>query len=330
MRPADQFPVHSGWRLLLRDLGINASNVLRRARLPADLFIREGASVTTSEYFELWRSLETEADDPLLGIRIGQAVSVEMFDPPLFAALCSQDLNLALARIAQYKRLVCPMKLNVKPGPQGTRLEIIFTESSTAPPVSLATAELVFYVQLARLATRAKIQPVKMAAPEPPEPAGEYEKYFGCPVLPGKFLTILFSPEDAARPFLTANEKMWRFFEPQLRKHLGLLTGSATTAERTRGALLELLPAGQGALKAISQKIGMSARTLQRQLKQENRSFQSVLDETRKELATHYLRATKLTAAEISFLLGFEQPSSFFRAFSGWTGRTPEQARKNE
>ena len=327
MRPTDQFAVHSGWRLLLRDLGINPGNVLRRARLPADLFIRDDATVSTDAYFDIWRALEAEADDPSLGIRIGQAVSVEMFDPPLFAATCSQNLNTALARIAQYKRLVCPMKLNVKPGLQGTRLEIIFTESTTVPPVSLATAELVFYVQLARLATRAKIQPLKLTAPEPPSPMGKYESYFGCPVLPGKSLTIIFSAEDATRPFLTANEKMWQFFEPELRKHLGLLTGSATTAERARGALLELLPAGDGSMHAVSQKIGMSARTLQRRLTEENVSFQMVLDETREQLARHYLRATRLSVAEISFLIGFQQPGSFSRAFSIWTGRTPEQLR---
>ena len=47
MRPADQFPVHSGWRLLLRDLGINPANILRRAHLPADLFARDDATVST-------------------------------------------------------------------------------------------------------------------------------------------------------------------------------------------------------------------------------------------------------------------------------------------
>ena len=74
----------------------------------------------------------------------------------------------------------------------------------------------------------------------------------------------------------------------------------------------------------------MSERTLQRRLTEENQSFQSVLDQTREELARHYLRTTKLTAAEISFLIGFEQPSSFFRAFNDWTGQTPEQIRNGE
>jgi hypothetical protein len=44
-------------------------------------------------------------------------------------------------------------------------------------------------------------------------------------------------------------------------------------------------------------------------------------------LARHYLKRPELTSTEISFLLGHEDPSSFSRAFTAWTGTTPEQLR---
>jgi AraC-like DNA-binding protein len=34
-----------------------------------------------------------------------------------------------------------------------------------------------------------------------------------------------------------------------------------------------------------------------------------------------------MSGAEINFVLGFEDPNSFFRAFHRWAGSTPEQAR---
>lgn len=52
-----------------------------------------------------------------------------------------------------------------------------------------------------------------------------------------------------------------------------------------------------------------------------------MLNETREHLAKHYLKTSGISGAEISFLLGFEDPNSFFRAFHAWTGETPEQAR---
>ena len=102
------------WRILLTDLGIRPADVLRLADLPDDLLNREKAALTTDEYFRLWHGIESAANDPLLPIKIGQTISVEAFDPPVFAALCSPNLNTALQRISRYKRLIMPMALHVK------------------------------------------------------------------------------------------------------------------------------------------------------------------------------------------------------------------------
>jgi AraC-like DNA-binding protein len=77
----------------------------------------------------------------------------------------------------------------------------------------------------------------------------------------------------------------------------------------------------------VAAKLGASTRTLQRRLKQEGHTFQFLLNRTRSQLAKHYLKTSRMTGAEISFLRGFEEPNSFFGAFHDWTGETPEQAR---
>ena len=52
--------VDRGWHLIIRDLGVRPEDVLRRAQLPADLFSRENARLTTAEYFRLWDALVAE------------------------------------------------------------------------------------------------------------------------------------------------------------------------------------------------------------------------------------------------------------------------------
>jgi AraC-like DNA-binding protein len=120
---------------------------------------------------------------------------------------------------------------------------------------------------------------------------------------------------------------MWEFFEPDLRRRLSEIDEKASTTDRVHAALLELLPSGDASMNMVSKKLGTSTRTLQRRLKQEGQSFQTVLNSTREQLATHYLKSSRYSGAEISFLLGFDDPNSFFRAFHSWTGKTPEQTR---
>ncbi|HEX2530500.1 MAG TPA: helix-turn-helix transcriptional regulator [Burkholderiaceae bacterium] len=62
---------------------------------------------------------------------------------------------------------------------------------------------------------------------------------------------------------------------------------------------------------------------MQRKLGEVGIGFQQVLDRTRHELATDYLKNDKLSLAEIAFLLGYREQSSFNHAFKEWTGFNP-------
>ncbi len=217
-------------------------------------------------------------------------MSADWFDPELFAALCSADMNSALARLAQYKRLLAPMALDVERSSRRTTVSVEFLDAALQPPPVLAAFKAVFFVQLARLATRSRVQPLRVGWSSPRQSAAEmrdYEAYFGVLVLRMRSPTVVFSAEDAAKPFLTANHSMWSFFEPALRQRLADLDRHATTVERVRSALLEALPAGELSMLAICGKLGLSSRTLQRRLHLEGSSFQQTLDAVRSSLAQH-------------------------------------------
>lgn len=65
----------------------------------------------------------------------------------------------------------------------------------------------------------------------------------------------------------------------------------------------------------------------QRRLAEEGTSYQGVLDRTRERLARHYLTTTALADTEIAFLIGYDELTSFRRAFRSWIGRTPGEVR---
>lgn len=329
---AGSFAVWPGWQVLMQDAGVNGANVLRRAQLPGDLLSRESARLDSPTYFRLWEAIEAEAGTAggPAPLRFARKMSADWFDPELFVALCSEDMNGALGRLAKFKRLSGPMALKVERTARRTTVTLEFLDRALPPPPVLVAFKLVFFVQLARMATRSPVHPLKVGWPSPAMSAGDaraYADYFGVSVERMPAPTVVFTAEDTQRPFLTANHGMWTFFESALRQRLADLDRHASSVERVRGVLLEALPAGELSMQAVSRKLGVSSRTLQRRLKEEGSSFQQTLDALRNSLAHHYLHNSAMSGSEISFLLGFEDPNSFVRAFHGWTGTTPQAVR---
>jgi AraC-like DNA-binding protein len=325
---AERFTVGPSGRALLNDLGISLPAVLRRARLPMAVYAHETVELDVAQFYAFWRALDEEAGDGLLPIRIGEALRPEIFDPPLFSAFCSPSLAVAAAWLTVYKKLIGPLRLEVDDGGGDTTIRMHWPEADRAPS-ALVLMELVFWVALARIATRSDVRPLRFAAPveATAEQAAAYRNFLGAPIEFAPVPTIVFSRTDAERPFLTANDRMWEYFEPALRRRLTELEPDLPTAELVRQALLRMLPAGAADLEAVAAELAVSARTLQRRLRSEATSFQAVLRETREALARHYLTTSRLSAGEISYLLGYDDTNSFYRAFHAWTGQTPDGLR---
>ena len=321
------YALDTTWRTLLTDLGIAPADVLRRAGLPEDLLHQPSARLPSPDYYRLWDSIEALSGDPLLPLRLCEAIRAESFSPPLFAALCSPNLLVAVQRVERYKRLIGPIRLEVAQTPEQVTVEFIWTEAPIAPPASFVLMELLFSVQLARMGTRQAIRPVEVMTKQLPASLAPYEDFLGIRLKKGDKHRVCFAAANATSPFLTSNDMLWATFEPELRQRLADLDASVTTAKRVHAALLEGLPSGLITIEAIATKLGLSKRTLQRRIEAEGTSFQDILKGTREALARHYLQKTRLAIAEISFLLGFDEPNSFYRAFRSWTGSTPDTLR---
>lgn len=329
MKNAHRFNVEPGWRLLMLDMGLQPGDALRLAGLPADLFARRGASLSAQQYFALWQALQQLAGERELPLMIAETVSTESFSPTLFAALCSPDLDTALKRISRFKRLLAPMDLDVaiRDGHTTATLHLDLPEAPI--PIGVGLMEMAFLTQLARRATRTRIEPLAVTLRALPANLTAYRGFFGCTPTRGAHYSVRFDARDAQRPFLTEDAGMWRFFEPGLQQRLSDLDASASMRDRVHGALLQMLPGGESSIGALASRLSMSPRTLQRHLAAESLSYQSVLDATRRELARHYLDQSSIAPGEIAYLLGFHDPNSFLRAFKSWTGQSPGAWRRD-
>lgn len=316
------------WLILFKDMDISPQDVLRHARLPLDLLNRKSPTINANEYFRLWEGLSAVfGNDPIFPLRLAQSITVETFSPPIFACFCSADLNMALRRLAHYKPIVGPLRLDLEQNSQHTRIGFSGLPENGPAPTSLIAFELVYWVQIARLATREQIIPEAVHITIDLPKTDIYEDFFGTFIRQDMFNALTFSAEDAQKPFLTANDAMWSIFEPELRKRMDDLTQDSPFRERVRVCLIEILASGQYSMDDVASRLAISSRTLQRRLHEENTNFQKELDNLREELARHYLSSSDYSSGQIAFLLGYEEPNSFFRAFRAWTGQTPETIR---
>jgi len=179
MVQATKFAVDPLWRLVLKDIGVNENEVLKRAQLPRDLFSQKNASLSVVEYFRLWEGLEKSLNDPSFPLLVGQMISTESFSPPIFASLCSPNLNVAMERLSRYKKLIGPMTLRVEKDTEGTTISLDCLFSENPLPDSLIATELVFLVHLVRLATREQINPLFVSSSSSWFKRSDYAAYFG-------------------------------------------------------------------------------------------------------------------------------------------------------
>jgi AraC-like DNA-binding protein len=324
----EHYPLETGWQILFKDMDVSAHDVLYQARLPLDLLSRKSPTVTEDEFFRLWTGLaHVLRHEPAFPLRLARMISPELFSPPIFACLCSRDLNMALERIAHYKPLVGPVRLRFDQNDRQTVVAITGISEATPLPASLIAFELAFWVQVARIATREKIVPLRVHVTQELPGREVYETFFRTTPERSDFNGLTFSEEDATRPFLTVNDAMWSIFEPELTRRLKSLIQEAAFQERVRACLIEIMASGQTSMEDVASRLAVSNRTLQRRLQAEGTTFQKVLDNLREELARSYLTTSDYSSGQIAFLLGYEEPNSFYRAFRSWTGQTPEYVR---
>jgi AraC-like DNA-binding protein len=97
--------------------------------------------------------------------------------------------------------------------------------------------------------------------------------------------------------------------------------------ERTRRAIGERLRGDDSSLESVARGLGTSARSLQRHLRELGYSYSTLDDEVRAATARLYLQHADIAIAEVAYLLGFADQSTFNRAFKRWTGQTPARFR---
>ncbi|WP_220811679.1 AraC family transcriptional regulator [Pseudomonas paralcaligenes] len=253
----------------------------------------------------LWRAARRVSGDDCFGLRVARHCFPTDFHGLLFAIQSSATIAEALQRVVRFSGVVTT-SANLELVHQGSRCRLLYRPLPGVQAEQIATEALIACaVRLTRQSWSELdfISAVELVRPAPADPQ-RWEALLGCPIrfdAPCNAIVYVAQPLGLAQPDLPG---------------------------RVRDVIVRSLPLGEVQQGAVAEALGMSVRNLHRHLQKHATSFKELLDETRRQLAFDYLRQARCSVNEVCYRLGFNEPSSFNRAFRRWTGETPGQWRR--
>jgi len=304
---------------LFREAGLNANALSDPdARFPSDGVNR------------LWNLAVVRSGNPAVGLASARVVKPASFDVVAYTMMSAPNLLNLLDRLERYLGIVSDAaSATVKKARSGYRLVLVLLPQHSPAPWQRVAFDLLEFLSFCRWVTGREIHPLALELSYPPtRDMQPYLEAFGCePRFLSRENALLFSLEDTMRPLPTAHRLLSIIHERVADDHLNRLSDKRISL-RVRAAIMRHLPDGELSRGDIANVLMMSKRTMHRRLAAENTSFQRLLDETRCELAEGYLTRRDLSLADIAYLLGFKNQSSFNRSAKRWFGETPGAYRR--
>ena len=303
-------------------------NILEKAGIPNILW-KEEIQFSTEEYYLFLKEIDEVITDEQILV-ISNVDNLNMFIPLFFAALSSKNGLEGIKRLAKYKKLIGPVFLEIKEFEEMVQVQYFFEQREKELPCFAVLNEQLMLINLLNKGIGKRISPVSVTSPF--EYGELLTKEINAMINKAKQNEVIFSMKDLKKPFLTANNIMVEYLEPQLKQKLAEKESETleTFTDRVQKKLCQLIPSGQSSLENVVEEFGISARTVQRNLDVENIKFNQVVKNVQKIMTLNYLESKELSIEEIAYLVGYTETSSFYRAFKGWIGKTVLQYRKEK
>ncbi|HUS67513.1 MAG TPA: AraC family transcriptional regulator ligand-binding domain-containing protein [Kofleriaceae bacterium] len=310
----------------VRARGADASSLIERFDLAAEVEFQESAPVTALALAELLEAAASMLGEPHLALRLPDELSFPRYGLAELAARASANLREAWGRMSRYATLIHPL------------LEIGFDDVGGEARVwnrtrgyPRGTGRHMHEYGLAKALTSSRVASGRPIAASrvwfiharPPE-LGALERFFGTRQLQfGCADNGLAIPSELLDlPLGGGDPRMLATVEPLAEAALAAQPAADDFAARVAERLRALLP-GDARMEAVARAMHMSERTLQRRLEQEGTCFTDVLDGVRETLARQWVADRAQPLGDIAYRLGFSDLPTFSRAFRRWTGKPP-------
>ena len=307
--------------------------LLEAARLRDETVRDITARTSIVRLAQLWRRVVRATGDPFIGLTIGNAVRSNRFGLGAHVALHGETFREALLRFVKYAplindllecrleetpplaRFVARLRWNVL-GLERHAVDITFAGAARFANDHLAAPFVVRELRLAH----------GLLAGEP-----RYRTLFGGPAIAfgADRNELVFDAALLEEPIRARDSQLGilleRYASQELQRLPVVTDLPGRIAQLLRAAIDRREPIE---LDAIAQALAMSARSMQRKLRDHATSFSTIVDDVRRAAAADLLVAPDANVEQVGFRLGYSEPTAFIRAFKKWYGMTPGTFRR--
>ncbi len=310
---------------------IDAKSTLASVGIDHDAPWDPKAMIPAETYYDMLETMAETIDVTELPIHVGASMRCDEYGALGLAWKAAPTLLASCSRVERYARLWTDVvSYELREDPQGI-LFILHRPGARRLGMRLSNeATLASAVALSRQVCPVPFSPVQVFVQHgAPKSKAFHEAWFGCPVtFDAKMDAILISHEAMERANILGDEGISRYLMSHLDAELADVSSRPPVVGQAKDAIAQALSEGTPRMTDIAKDLGLSARSFHRRLSEHGLSFQTLTEETRRELAEGLLREEQYSLAEVAFLTGFSEQSSFTRAFKRWLGTTPASYRK--
>lgn len=313
---------------LVESYGLDAAKLFSEAGVDLQLARDPLHRFPISKIAKVWRKAAMETGSSALGLELADYYTPTSFHALSMSLWASGSLMEMLERYVRFAAIVSEaMELSIRKHGEETDLIVVNCEPLRAyEGVDSCVSSILGVCRQVSSDGLAPLR-VEMERPEPKD-IDRFKNFFKAPIKFSAARTALvFRTAELVRSLPNANEALARHNDGMSASYLTQMTRHRWSS-KVYIKLIQALPAGDCSEKKIADLLAINPDKLRKTLREEGVSYRQILNDTRKQLAMHYLDQHQLSLIEIGYLLGFSEPSNFSRAFRRWTGFTPGAYRK--
>ncbi|AZP11257.1 AraC family transcriptional regulator [Undibacterium parvum] len=303
--------------------------LIAKAEIAPELLAEQGGRITIEQFSTLLRQTALLLDDETPGffsrpLRNGtlKFLCLGMLDAP--------NLDIALHRFVSFFRLVLDdMGFEIQRGERLTRIALVERVAPQGVRVLVheLMLKLVHGVASWMIGRKIPLEQVDFSYSRPTR-ATEYVYLFPGPIHFDQPATaVYFDTEYLSAPLRQDKSALNQFLRNAPADWLYVPFNDKILTHHIRDYLESRLATVTN-VASTAKALHFSVRTLSRRLAEEGTSFQVVKDELRRDMAILQLIKTELPVAEIGLSLGYDDTTTFSRAFKQWTGSAPGTYRR--